>query len=147
MTIWPWGARRSTHTGAVETSREDARSGDAPPAGIGAAIAMHGLSDADAALLDELARRIVQLHMASAAILFLETGKPLSFLGSQALIFAEPMVRAFFTVPRYADLQRLLEDRANVERLICCIEDREEERLAAERRARAERRAEKRRKM
>jgi len=89
----------------------------------------------DGALLDELAGRIVQLHMAAPAILFLETGKPLAFLGSQALVFAEPMVRLFFTAPRYGDVTRLLEDRTNVEALIQRIEAREHERVTREREA------------
>ncbi len=71
--------------------------------------------------------------MAAPAILFLESGKPLAFLGSQALIFAEPMVRAFFSAARYGDVQRLLEDRTNIERLIQKIEAREDDRLTRER--------------
>ena len=77
------------------------------------------------------------------AILFLESVKPLSFLGSQALYFFEPMVRALFTVPEYDRFAALMERRENIEVLLLKIEEKEEtarrverERKAAERAAR-----------
>jgi len=78
--------------------------------------------------------------MAVPAILFLESVKPLSFLGSQTLYFFEPMVRALFTVPEYERFAALLERRESVEALLVKIEDRDE----AERRADRERKAQKR---
>lgn len=78
--------------------------------------------------------------MAVPAILFLESVKPLSFLGSQTLYFFEPMVRALFTVPEYERFAALLERRESLEALLVKIEDRDE----AERRAERERKAQKR---
>jgi hypothetical protein len=79
------------------------------------------------------------------AIFFLESVKPLSFVGSQALHFFEPMVRALFTVPEYDRFAYLLERRENLEALMVAIErqdatSRREEREAKDR-ARAERKA------
>ena len=70
------------------------------------------------------------------AILFLESVKPLSFVGSQALYFFEPMVRALFAVPEYERFAAMMERRENVEALLVAIERKDE----AERRAQKERR-------
>jgi hypothetical protein len=79
------------------------------------------------------------------AIFFLESVKPLSFVGSQAMHFFEPMVRAIFSVPEYDRLAFLMERRENLEALLVTIERedavaRREEREARDR-ARAEKRA------
>ncbi len=79
------------------------------------------------------------------AILFLESVKPLSFVGSQALYFFEPMVRALFTVPEYERFAALLERRENLEILLVKIEERDAASRQEEReqkaRAKAEREA------
>ncbi|HYJ34443.1 MAG TPA: hypothetical protein VE326_14665 [Candidatus Binatia bacterium] len=81
------------------------------------------------------------------AILFLESMKPLSFVGSQAMYFFEPMVRAVFAVPEYERFASLMERRESVEALLVAIERRDEderriekERKQRERDERAERR-------
>lgn len=83
--------------------------------------------------------------MAVPAIFFLESMKPLSFLGSQAMVFFEPFVRALFSVPEYDRFASLMERRENLEALLVKIEQqdvvaRQEERDARAR-ARAERKA------
>jgi hypothetical protein len=67
------------------------------------------------------------------AILFLESVKPLSFVGSQALYFFEPMVRALFSVPEYERFAALLERRENIEVLLVKIETKDEEERRADR--------------
>jgi len=89
-------------------------------------------------LIERLARRVVMLHMAPPAVFLLESSKPLTYIASQALIVLEPIVQAIFSFREYREFQRLMEDRANVERLIERIEDLEDARVEAER---AERRA------
>jgi hypothetical protein len=86
-----------------------------------------GLSEFEESLLDRVASKIVGWRMSVPAVLFLETGKPLSFLGSQALIFLEPFVRSLFTLPDYEKFCQMIERRENVERLIRKIEAKEEE--------------------
>jgi hypothetical protein len=94
----------------------------------------------DQALIDGLARRVVGMGMAMPAILFLESSKPLSFLGAQAMVFFEPFVKTFFTADGYTRMSRLMEDRENVERLIRRIEGLDaEERVAREREKKARR--------
>jgi len=88
------------------------------------------LAERTEALIQKVAGEVVRRRLAAPAVLVLETGRPLSFLGSQALVFLEPLVRAFLRAPDYDLLVRALEDRSRVERLIEVIEDLEESRLA-----------------
>ncbi len=74
-------------------------------------------------LLEKLARWIVKRNLTVPAILFLETGKPLNFLGCQLLIAFSPFVRAFFKAEQYHKLALILEKDENVELLIECIEE------------------------
>jgi len=75
-----------------------------------------------AELIERLAKRIVAMKLSAPAIFFLESMKPLSFLGSQALVFLQPIVQSFFNFKEYDILIRTLEERENVEKLICSIE-------------------------
>jgi hypothetical protein len=83
-------------------------------------------SKSDEAILDTVATRITRMGLGVPAIFFLESSKPLSFLGSQVLVFFEPFVKTFFEVKNYERFCRLVEERENVERLIQKIEDCEE---------------------
>jgi hypothetical protein len=74
------------------------------------------------------------------AILLLESMKPLSFLGSQALHFFEPMVRSLFSVPDYDRVAALLERRDSVEALLVRIEAKDEAARRTEQEAKARRR-------
>ena len=60
------------------------------------------------------------------AIFFLESVKPLSFVGSQALHFFEPMVNAFFQVRDYERFAVMMERRENLEALLVKIEARDD---------------------
>lgn len=79
-------------------------------------------------LINKIAQRIVDLRMTPVAIVFLESSKPLSFLGNQLMVFFQPFYRAFFSFPEYDEIALMLEDRNNIEALICEIERLEEER-------------------
>ena len=68
--------------------------------------------------MDKLAELTVRHRMTVPAIFFLESVKPLSFLGSQALHFFEPMVRAFFEVQSYDRFAAMMEQRENLEALL-----------------------------
>lgn len=93
------------------------------------------LTDDDRRLLDRLAEITVRYRMTVPAILFLESMKPLSFVGSQAMYFFEPMVRALFAVPEYERFAALMERRESVEALLVAIENKDD----AERRTEKER--------
>ncbi|MBD3237497.1 MAG: hypothetical protein GF330_12395 [Candidatus Eisenbacteria bacterium] len=104
----------------------------------------------DDELLDAVAKRVVRMGLAVPAVFFLESTKPLSFVGSQVLVFLEPFVGAFLSVHNYQRFARLMEDRRNLETLIQKVEARDEEarleekqrkRETKERKAEAKRRA------
>jgi len=100
------------------------------------------ISAEDSVLLDKIAERVVRMGLAVPAVFFLESVKPLSFVGSQALVFFEPFVRAFLVLPDYERFAKLMEDRTAIERLCVRIERRDEDARAAERAAKEARRAE-----
>jgi len=56
------------------------------------------------------------------AILTLESGKPLSVLAGQAMIFFEPFVQSLFSFPDYRRYAALIERREAIEALIVRIE-------------------------
>lgn len=74
------------------------------------------------ALLEKLATWIVRRNLVTPAILFLETGKPLNFFGSQLLIAFSPFVQAFFKGDQYQKIALILEKDENVELLLQMIE-------------------------
>ncbi len=69
-----------------------------PPAG--------GEPDLDEALIAAVAGRVVRMGLAVPAVFFLESTKPLSFVGSQALVFFEPFVKAFLNLASYDGSRR-----------------------------------------
>jgi hypothetical protein len=91
-------------------------------------------------VMDRFARKIVDWRMTAPAILFLESAKPLSFLGNQALIFFQPIVQSIFNFKTYDEVAEILEDRDNLEYLLCRLEELEAERTREEREERKRRR-------
>jgi hypothetical protein len=92
----------------------------------------------DQELLGRLANWIVTRRLTAPAILFLETHRPLSFVGSQAMVAASPIVHFLEPFFRglvgpgyehalYRRFANIIEDRANVERLIIEIERRNQD--------------------
>jgi len=71
----------------------------------------------------KIAERVIQFKAAPLAIIFLETIKPLSFLGNQLMVFFAPMVTAFTTGDWYDEATAFFEDRSNLEMLIQKIEE------------------------
>ncbi len=95
-------------------------------------------------VMDRFARKIVDRRMTAPAILFLESAKPLSFLGNQAMVFFQPIVQSIFRFKTYDDVMEILEDRDNVEYLLARIEELEAEVSEKAREEKQRRRAEKR---
>ncbi|HET9327709.1 MAG TPA: hypothetical protein VFQ05_13165 [Candidatus Eisenbacteria bacterium] len=85
-------------------------------------MASETLTQDERGLLDRLAARVVELRMELPAILTLESGKPLSLLAGQALIFFEPFIQTVFSFPDYRRFAQLIERREAVEALIQSIE-------------------------
>lgn len=94
-------------------------------------------------LLSRLAKEIVDRSLTAPAVMFLESTKPLSFLGSQIMVFFSPFVKAFWDGASYDQLSALLEDRENIEILLEEMERLESERGAIRREEKARRKAEK----
>jgi hypothetical protein len=74
------------------------------------------------AFLDGLAGWIARRRMATPAVLFLESVKPLNFIGSQALFFFEPVVKAFVGGAGYTRFATIMERRESVEIFLQRIE-------------------------
>lgn len=76
----------------------------------------------DEALLERLAKLALRFGMGVPAVFFLESVKPLNFIGAQVLVFFGPVVTAFFPAEDYNRLASLLERRDTLEALILKIE-------------------------
>ena len=75
------------------------------------------------AVLEKVARKVVDRRMAVPAIVFLESVKPLNFIGSQALVFFEPIVQTLFNLKDYDTFRQALEKRESIEILLLKIEE------------------------
>jgi len=96
------------------------------------------LTEKQSELLDKLAQKVVSYRMTVPAIMFLETAKPLSYIGSQTMVFFEPMVKAVFNIAEYDDIRIMMEDRRNVEELLVRIERFDREAVEKEKSAKKE---------
>jgi hypothetical protein len=74
------------------------------------------------AILEKVAKKVVEWKMTVPAIMFLESVKPLNYIGSQALVFFEPIVQSVFSFKDYDTFRIAMERRENVENLIQKIE-------------------------
>ena len=82
-------------------------------------------------LMDRFAKWIVRRGLTVPAIIFFETTKPLNWIGSQAMLVAEPaawalapFMQAFFGMKHedYLKFQKMMEKRHNMENLLLTIE-------------------------
>ena len=94
-------------------------------------------------ILDKIAKKVVYWRMTTPAILFLESVKPMNYLGSQMLVFFEPFVQALFNVKEYNEFIGIMEERENVERLLVKIEKFDAEVVEKEREEKKKRKEEK----
>ena len=88
------------------------------------------LTEREIELLDKIARFIVRRRMVGPALIALESVKPLNYVGSQAMAFFEPMVRALFSGAEYSELRRIFERRQSIETLLQRIEKLDAEQTA-----------------
>ena len=95
-------------------------------------------------LLDRLAKKIAGRGLSTPSILFLESARPLNFIGAQTMAFFEPLVRTVFASwEGYSVFYKLMEKRGSVECLIDRIEYFENEKLEAVAQAKAKAKEEK----
>lgn len=74
-------------------------------------------------VIDSIAQKIVGRHLQTPAVLFLDMHKPLSFIASQSVLVAMPLLGMLFGAQSIADLSKFLAERENIEALIARIED------------------------
>ena len=74
-------------------------------------------------ILDRVALEVTRRRLEVPAVLALELHRPLTFLGSQALIVFTPLLGPAFGLENLQKVSKLLEDRANLDRLMDRIED------------------------
>ncbi|MDH4222169.1 MAG: hypothetical protein OEV55_01370 [candidate division Zixibacteria bacterium] len=91
-----------------------------------------GLTPAQQEILDRIAKKVVLWKMSTPAILFLESVKPLNYIGSQMLVFFEPFVQTIFSWKDYDEFRKMMEERGNMEKLLQTIEKFDVEALAKE---------------
>jgi hypothetical protein len=76
--------------------------------------------------VEYVAREIQVRGLTGAAVMFLEASRPYRPLGSQAMLFFDPVLRSVFGGD-LAEAQRVLADDAGIERLIERLEEIDEE--------------------
>jgi len=84
-------------------------------------------------ILNKIAKKVVYWKMTTPAILFLESVKPMNYIGSQMLVFFEPFVQTLFNVKEYNEFVKIMEERENVERLLQKVEKFDAEKTEKER--------------
>lgn len=83
------------------------------------------LSDDERAFLDRVADGLARRRLTTVALFFLESMKPLGFLGSQAMHVFRPIVSVVLASPdAYDRLTRILERRGSIELLLRRLEAR-----------------------
>jgi hypothetical protein len=61
--------------------------------------------------------------MSVPAVLFLESVRPLNYVGSQALLFLRPFLTPLFAVREYEQVAAILERREGIAALVAAIDD------------------------
>jgi hypothetical protein len=77
-------------------------------------------------LVEFVAREIQLRGLTGPAVMFLEASRPYRPLGSQAMLFFDPVLRGVFGGD-VAEVQRLMADESGIERLIERLEEMDEE--------------------
>jgi len=95
-------------------------------------------------LLEKVAQRVVDLRVSAMAIFLLEATKPLSFLGSQLMVFFNPIIQPIFNFKDYEEVTEMIENRDNIEFLIQRIEQLQEQQIQRDKELKKEKRERKR---
>lgn len=95
------------------------------------------LSDDERQLVDAVCRQVVRRRLVTPALMLLEMGRPLNFVGSQLMRFFQPFVAAVLPTGGYERFAALLARRGSIEALVARLEtleaEAEEARTAARR--------------
>jgi len=77
--------------------------------------------------IDRVCTEITRRHLTTPALLFLETFRPLNYIGSQVLHFFHPIVSAVLNTDGYKHFTEFLEKRGSIDYLRNRIEDLEDQ--------------------
>lgn len=102
------------------------------------------LTDHQRALLEKMADKVVRLRMTVPAIMFLESMRPMNYVGSQVMVFFAPVVRGFFGLPDWDEVRLVLERRESIRYFLDLIEKMEGDFLVEEKKLREKRKAQRR---
>ncbi len=80
------------------------------------------MAEEELAVMDKLAQKVCDRGFTVPAILFLESVKPLNYIGSQTMVFFEPIIQTMFNFRDYDVLRSALEKRESIEVMILKIE-------------------------
>jgi hypothetical protein len=83
------------------------------------------LTEAELGVIDRFAALVVKWDMTTPAILLLESVKPMNYISSQLLVFAEPIVQSVFNFRDYETFREALEKRQSIEETLQRIEARD----------------------
>ena len=81
------------------------------------------LTEEDYQLLARLAEYIDRRGMSAPAIMFLESMRPLNYIGSQAMVFLKPILTFIFSAKEYERMAQILDRREGVSALVAAIEE------------------------
>jgi hypothetical protein len=76
----------------------------------------------DHELVERLAAFVVRRGMTTPALMALESGRPLNFIGSQLLAFFGPLLTFVFSAPEYDRFILILGKRSSIDLIIQAIE-------------------------
>ncbi len=78
-------------------------------------------------LIEKVAKFIVERKLAPAALMTIESLRPLNFLGSQIMIFVAPFAQILFKAKEYQEFAVLIEKDENINHLLNRIDELDEE--------------------
>ena len=79
------------------------------------------IDEAEQKLVDRVADFIVRRRLAAPALMILEVGRPLNFVGSQLLVFLNPFISILFNRQEFQRFTQLLEKRRSIDVIIEAI--------------------------
>ena len=94
------------------------------------------MADSDQAqseqLIEHLTKQISRWRLTVPAILFLQVTRPLTFIASQGLLLAQPLLSFVYDAPRIEDYAQLLSDKASIDQLVSRLEEEEQARSSGD---------------
>ncbi len=82
-------------------------------------------SDEEIHLLKNLAEATKKRGLTTPAILFLESFKPMNFIGSQVMVFFKPILSLFADTTTYEKYSEILSRRGSIDKLLEILEEQE----------------------